>query len=292
MGNSVLEDWRRRGSATRALVLPRGRHAVHAMPTSAGYERRTDRGYDWHGRKRGTTPFALIQHTLSGRGQLTFEDNNMAVESGQTMVLTFPHDNRYWLEPGDHWEFFWICMSGREALRIHRQTLAVAGPLVRLPNDQVGLLANAVDQLLKNEQWSVGRVSLLGYQCCMALFDGVLAPAEPPVSNLADPTVDRVVAYIRSHLQKPLDVGALANVAGCSRWHLSRIFVRERGISPAEFVLTEKLKHAAQLLADRSMRVAEIAEHTGFSDPNYFAKAFRRKFGASPTEFRTTGMYM
>jgi AraC-like DNA-binding protein len=29
----------------------------------------------------------------------------------------------------------------------------------------------------------------------------------------------------------------------------------------------------------------------GFEDPNYFAKVFRRHFGASPTEFRTTGMY-
>lgn len=30
---------------------------------------------------------------------------------------------------------------------------------------------------------------------------------------------------------------------------------------------------------------------SGFADPNYFAKVFRRFFGASPTEFRTTGMY-
>jgi hypothetical protein len=37
--------------------------------------------------------------------------------------------------------------------------------------------------------------------------------------------------------------------------------------------------------------VKEIAGLCGFDEPNYFAKVFRRFYGTSPTEFRTTGMY-
>ena len=39
------------------------------------------------------------------------------------------------------------------------------------------------------------------------------------------------------------------------------------------------------------LSVKDVSGMCGFEDPNYFAKVFRRVFGVSPTEFRTTGMY-
>ena len=52
------------------------------------------------------------------------------------------------------------------------------------------------------------------------------------------------------------------------------------------------MRRAARLLSSHSLlSVKEIANLTGFDEPNYFAKVFRRFFGTSPTEFRTTGMY-
>jgi transcriptional regulator GlxA family with amidase domain len=70
------------------------------------------------------------------------------------------------------------------------------------------------------------------------------------------------------------------------------MFTESEGIPPAEFVLQERMRRAARLLTSHSLLpVKEIAILTGFDDPNYFAKVFRRFFGTSPTEFRTTGMY-
>ena len=61
---------------------------------------------------------------------------------------------------------------------------------------------------------------------------------------------------------------------------------------PAEFVLQERMRRAARLLTGHArLPVKEIAMLTGFDDPNYFAKVFRRFFGTSPTEFRTTDRY-
>jgi AraC-like DNA-binding protein len=50
------------------------------------------------------------------------------------------------------------------------------------------------------------------------------------------------------------------------------------------------MRRAASLLVSGAASVKEVSRACGFDDPNYFAKAFRRSFGASPTEFRTTGM--
>ena len=52
------------------------------------------------------------------------------------------------------------------------------------------------------------------------------------------------------------------------------------------------MRRAARLLSSHALLpVKEIAALTGFDNANYFAKVFRRFFGTSPTEFRTTGMY-
>ncbi|TIX37076.1 MAG: AraC family transcriptional regulator, partial [Mesorhizobium sp.] len=51
------------GPAGRTVSLPRGRQRLHTMPTSTGYEVRENEVYDWDGRKRGQTPFTVLQHT-------------------------------------------------------------------------------------------------------------------------------------------------------------------------------------------------------------------------------------
>ena len=104
--------------------------------------------------------------------------------------------------------------------------------------------------------------------------------------------MQHVIDHIVSNLERPLPVEELAKVAGLSRAHFSRMFAASEGMSPAAFVLQKRLQRAVSLLTRAvGLPVKEVAIMSGFEDPNYFAKVFRRVFGASPTEFRTTGMY-
>ncbi|RVC67515.1 AraC family transcriptional regulator, partial [Mesorhizobium sp. M00.F.Ca.ET.038.03.1.1] len=64
------------------------------------------------------------------------------------------------------------------------------------------------------------------------------------------------------------------------------------GLPPAEFVLQQRLQRAAKLLTKADfLPVKEVAVLCGFEDANYFSKVFRRFYGITPTQFRTTGMY-
>jgi transcriptional regulator GlxA family with amidase domain len=124
----------------------------------------------------------------------------------------------------------------------------------------------------------------------MALYDDLMG-GEGGTRAARGLSIDRVLAHVRRHLDEPLDVQTLADVAGLSRAHFSRVFTDCEGVSPAAFVLTERMRRAASLLVSGSASVKQVSRDCGFEDPNYFAKAFRRRFGAGPTEFRTTGMY-
>lgn len=272
------------------ISLPRGRRPLPVMPTSAGHETRTGGGYDWDGRRRGNTPFTILQHTMSGAGNLRYENRNWRLGPGDTMILTVPHNHRYWLEPGGRWQFFWLSTSGEEALRLHRDVIAAAGPVLRLGDDTIDGLARACLALLEGEGSTPGRASSIAYQAAMALHDDVFG--QSAMSDEFGGAIRLVDDHVRAHLGRPLPVSELAGVAGMSRAHFSRVFAAATGLPPAEYVLRRRLEGAARLLVQGTrLPVKEIAVLTGFADPNYFAKAFRRLYGISPTEFRTTGMY-
>ena len=68
-----------------ALKLAKLLHRLHTMPTSTGYEVRTEPTYDWNGRRRGQTPFTVLQHTVAGIGHLQYERRRYRMKPGDTM---------------------------------------------------------------------------------------------------------------------------------------------------------------------------------------------------------------
>lgn len=291
MGNSVLDELAHHAPVMRTVSLPRGRHRLHAMPTSTGYEIRNSPSYDWNGRRRGATPFTVLQHTIAGAGNLLYERRRYRLKPGDTMLTIVPHNHRYWLEEGGRWEFFWISMSGQEAVRVHRIIQATTGPVFRLRPETIEHLAQCCLRLVEGEGETPGVASAIAYEAAMALYDEVFSRHGVRTDGEAG-VVQQVIEHVRKNVDKTLSVNELAEIAGFSRAHFSRMFRASEGIAPAEFVLHERMRRGARLLTSHShLPVKEIAVLCGFDEPNYFAKVFRRFFGTSPTEFRTTGMY-
>ncbi|MDQ0455619.1 AraC family transcriptional regulator [Rhizobium paknamense] len=289
MGNFVLDQLVQAGPAMRTVSLPRGRQTLHTMPTSSGYEIRENCLYDWDGRKRGLAPFTVLQHTISGRGNLQYENRAMQVKPGETLLVVIPHSHRYWLEAGNRWEFFWISMNGEEALRIHRSILAITGPVLRLQAATIDQLAHCCHRLITQGE-TPGAASAIAYEAAMALYDDVFG--SHPTFAQEYRTLQHVLSYIEDNIDQRLSVSDLAKVAGLSRAHFSRIFAASEGLPPAEFVLQKRLRRAARLLTKNAdIPIKEVSALCGFDDPNYFSKVFRRLYGTNPSDFRTSGMY-
>ena len=103
----------------RTVSLPRGRYRLHAMPTSTGYEIRTDASYDWDGRSAGKRPLRCCSTRWPAPETCITRAATTGSAPGETLLVLVPHNHRYWLEQGGRWEFFWISMNGDEAVRIH-----------------------------------------------------------------------------------------------------------------------------------------------------------------------------
>ncbi len=98
--------------------------------------------------------------------------------------------------------------------------------------------------------------------------------------------VARVEEAIIGHVGENLDVHALAELAGCSPFHLCRIFRGRTGQSLRQFRVQQRLGTALGRLGDGEEDLAALACDVGFSSHSHMTEAFRQSLGASPSELR------
>lgn len=98
---------------------------------------------------------------------------------------------------------------------------------------------------------------------------------------------EAVLTFITNHITSDIRVDELCRIACMSKSSFYRAFTEEYGISPAQLILDERIKFAKTLLKENyNLTIKEAAYASGFNDPNYFTRAFRKSEGITPTEFR------
>lgn len=95
-----------------------------------------------------------------------------------------------------------------------------------------------------------------------------------------------VVSFIRQNLTNRLSLKSIANVASLSTASLYRLFKRELGISPVEFIIIERIKYAKRLLKDQNIYIKNVSFEAGFDDCNYFIRAFKHHEGITPKQYQ------
>lgn len=101
-----------------------------------------------------------------------------------------------------------------------------------------------------------------------------------------DERMQKVLTHIHSHISDMIDVEELADVACVTKPYLIRLFKREFGTSPVQFINKKKTERAQLLLFTTEMPVKEVAYALGFSDHSYFIRLFRKLTGVTPQEYR------
>ena len=99
-----------------------------------------------------------------------------------------------------------------------------------------------------------------------------------------------VKSYVCDHLSEELSIVRIGEVAGMSESRFSHVFKEETGISFMEYVGMVRMEKARELLQNTDLRINEIAERIGISNPNYFSAQYKKRTGQSPNEFRRSLM--
>ena len=130
-----------------------------------------------------------------------------------------------------------------------------------------------------------------GYQIkLLSLFSKLLVriSRHSPDNKTADiyQKLSPALSAMEREIQKAYSIKEYADICNMSMYHFCHCFKTYTGQSPMQYRDSIAMNHAAYLLEDTTLPIAEIAAMTGFSDPLYFSKKFRKTFGVSPREYR------
>ena len=106
-----------------------------------------------------------------------------------------------------------------------------------------------------------------------------------------DDVFNRIFLYIEDHLTEKLTVEEIARQVYLSPTYLQSVFKENFGIPLAEYVRSQKLKRALELLYNTEKRIIYIAYDSGFEHESSFIRPFKREFGMTPGEARRRKCY-
>ncbi len=226
----------------------------------------------------------LITHILDGSFTYIKDGKHITAHKGDTVILDCYKPHEYYTN--DSFESIWIHIAGANSYEFFEEIEKAYGNLIKCKDIQhvEKLLFRIFNGIKSDNPPSELNLSLDIYKIFMELLNPQSAKSKG--ENSYEDCVQIVKEYISENLNENLTVGKLAEIVNMSSSHFSRIFKRQTGFSPYDYILISRLNRAKYLLQVTDMTVASIAYETGFNSESNFIYFFTDNEGISPGKFR------
>ena len=108
----------------------------------------------------------------------------------------------------------------------------------------------------------------------------------PEIKSNDSALMERVMRSIQENIANPdFSVESLAEAVGLSRVQLHRKLKELTGLPASDLIRNVRMKHAATLLKENKVNIAQVAYAVGYTNQTYFSTCFRKYWGVSPTDY-------
>jgi AraC-like DNA-binding protein len=236
----------------------------------------------------------LFHYIISGCGYIdsTGEDNitrRYHLEANQGFLICPNQVNTYCADENDPWKYVWLEFDG---LRVP-ECLNSAGLGLSQPIYQPKTLAQGEalrDTMLYIASHSeASTLHLIGHLCLFldALEQSSSTRQRLRELQLRDFYIQEAVTYIEQNYQRDLTVEEIADVCKLNRSYFSKLFKEHMGCPPQEFLIRLRLSKASELMRSTNSSIGDISAACGYPNQLHFSRAFKKRYGMSPREWRT-----
>lgn len=230
-----------------------------------------------HDKKKPLIPNSWVAvYTLQGCGKIIFRDAAELTLSGNCVVFLKPTDILSYHCEGLIWEQYWMEFIPTSIMEIPLLQTGIIynGDDYNKELTEVASLISLKDPLKNN--LAVAFLTKIIYQwICIVTENGK--------KSKRSIQIEKLLTELHGDLQRNWSVSDMAEYMQCSEQYLRRLFVDYTGKSPKEYYLDAKLDLAHSLLKQEGQSVGHVAEILNFFDAYHFSKAFKRRFGVSPS---------
>ena len=220
------------------------------------------------------------------RGELRFvlEGETADAMPGQTALFDCRRPHEY--SARDDTEFYWMLFNGLNAEALYRRIVQSKGGRHVFAPKGFAEITRGIGALVEScetgERMSEAACSQLIHRLlCELLLGGESFGRE---ENQA---VSEAIGFINRNLYRNITVRDAAAAASFSPAHFSRVFKRQTGYSPYEYILLRRIDAAKHLLTSTRLSVKEVAYQVGYNSEENFIHSFRKKVGVTPGVFRS-----
>ena len=107
-----------------------------------------------------------------------------------------------------------------------------------------------------------------------------------PVKRREISAVTNAAEYLDEHYMEEFPLKKAMELSNYSRRHFCRLFTEVYDISPQDYLLDVRMRHAADYLRNSGVSIADAAAMCGFSDSGYFSRVFKKHYGVLPSRYR------
>lgn len=226
----------------------------------------------------------LIHFVLSGRGIYKTEDGVFEVRGGEAFLICPEQVTYYKADEEEPWSYAWVAFDGEEA----EELLKNYYPDRHFPVCSVGDLSE-VSRYFESLLSAFGnteenRERVLGY--FYLIMGNLVRTGEDGGVVDEEGYYNRALSFIRHNFSYQIQIQEVADYVGIDRTYLYRIFIRQTGESPKQYLSRYRLNEAKTMLYHTEYRITEVAYSCGYHDSSSFCKYFQKKVGMSPVEYR------
>jgi AraC-like DNA-binding protein len=240
-------------------------------------------GKDYYTKRAGLDNYLLL-YTETGVGKLIYRNMERKMEAGQAALINC--NERHYYETGDlgYWNFQWIHFGGIACECYHDLINDFSFNIIDMANlenymEDLNILKKSTDPLI-DVKYSAILTNMVTKMLIMK-FNTVNSPLNQHII-----IVDKVKSFIHENYRNKISLDDLSSIANVSKYHLLRVFKKNMGVSPYEYLINYRINLSKSLLKESGYNVGEASIQVGYNDVNNFIRDFKKYVGTTPLKYK------
>lgn len=236
--------------------------------------------------KRNNYNSYLLMYVKAGSGTIHYDSKVFTVNENEVVILNCYKPHAY---SSNNWETYWIHFDGNVSDKFFNLLYERLGCVISLKNSLIipQYLSLIIEDLKSEKLANEPRISCYIQQMLTELLlissftndDGI---------KRNDSTILNAINYIQINYKNKITLEELSSSVNMSPFYFSRLFKKETGYSPYEYIIITRINEAKKLLKNSNLLIKEIAFMIGFNSESNFVTCFKSHTNLSPKEFRET----
>ncbi|MDQ0225809.1 AraC family transcriptional regulator [Metabacillus niabensis] len=230
----------------------------------------------------------MLHYVRTGKGIFTSEGKKYHLKEGDFFFIEPNKVIKYEADNQMPWSTYWIGFRGSLIKDyIRRTSISRFNPIFNI--EKAGQIKDKLSEIIEISMIKEDNDLLLNAKLLEILY--LLTNLFP---NIKEKNAERngnmlfvlALQFIRNNFETDIQISEIANSLAIDRTYLHRLFKKELGVSPKEYLTECRIRKAKDLLKTTDLPISTVAKSSGYEDTQQFSKVFKHQTTYTPTQYR------